>query len=109
MTSDQSVPHNPAYQEDRHPYHSWVDENDVGNTCCLSPRGDPIHDVPVYRLDLNSEDLNWLEFAIAEYIARWGANWTGRPYDGSTDGLPCAVANMAMTVIRKRMVPINDR
>jgi len=26
-----------------HPYRSWVDENDCGNTCCLAPVLDPIH------------------------------------------------------------------
>ena len=48
-------------------------------------------------------DLDTLEFAIADYIARWGEQWTGRRYDGNIAGLPCAVANMAMTVIRKNL------
>lgn len=28
-----------------HPYRGWVDEEDVGNTCCLAARTDPIHEV----------------------------------------------------------------
>jgi hypothetical protein len=48
-------------------------------------------------------DLEWLEYATADYIAKWGTQWTGRPYDGNTAGLACAVANMAMTVIRKNI------
>lgn len=49
-------------------------------------------------------ELDWLEFAIADYIAKWGEHLTGRPYDGNIAGLPCAVANMAMTVIRKNII-----
>ena len=29
-----------------HVYRGWVDENDIGNTCCLAPRTDPIHIEP---------------------------------------------------------------
>jgi hypothetical protein len=29
-----------------HEYRGWVDEYDVGNTCCLAPRLDPIHVLP---------------------------------------------------------------
>jgi hypothetical protein len=61
-----------------------------------------------YRLDLTQDDLGWLELAIADYIAKWGEHWTGVPYMGefgpSLAGLPTAMANMAMTVIRKRLV-----
>ena len=49
-------------------------------------------------------DLDWLEYAIADYIAKWGEHLTGRPYDGNIAGIPCATANMAMTVIRKNIV-----
>lgn len=49
-------------------------------------------------------DLGWLEYAIADYIARRGEHLTGRPYDGSTAGIPCATANMAMSVIRKNLM-----
>lgn len=53
-------------------------------------------------------DLNWLEYAIADYVAQWGTNFTGQPYMGkfgpNIAGLPVAVANMAMTVIRKNVV-----
>lgn len=42
---------------DRHVYSQWVDENDVGNTCCLAPKDDPVHieaefsDEPQARLE----------------------------------------------------------
>lgn len=54
-------------------------------------------------------DLNHLEYAIADYVARWGEHFTGRPYidefgGPAIAGLPVAVANMAMTVIRKSLV-----
>lgn len=49
-------------------------------------------------------DLDWLEYAIADYIAKWGEHLTGRPYDGNIAGIPCATANMAMSVIRKNIV-----
>lgn len=54
-------------------------------------------------------DLNHLEYAIADYIARWGEHFTGRPYldqfgGPAIAGLPVAAANMAMTVIRKSLV-----
>lgn len=49
-------------------------------------------------------DLNVLEYAIADYIVRWGQHLDG--VDGeSIAGTPCAVANMAMTVIRKNLDP----
>lgn len=64
-------------------------------------------------------DLEGLEFAIADYVAKWGQNWTGKPYIGefgpNLGGMPTAVANMAMTVIRKSILatweeapPAND-
>lgn len=46
-------------------------------------------------------DLDALEFAIADYIVRWGQHLDG--VGDSITGLPCAVANMAMTVIRKNI------
>lgn len=47
-------------------------------------------------------DLDGLEYAIADYIVRWGQHLDG--VNGDTiAGLPCAVANMAMTVIRKNI------
>ena len=53
-------------------------------------------------------DLDWLEYAIADYVAKWGEHLTGQPYQGefgtNIAGIPCAVANMAMTVIRKNIV-----
>jgi hypothetical protein len=48
-------------------------------------------------------DLGWLEYAIADYIVRWGQHLPGVHPD-TTAGTPCAVANMAMTVIRKSIV-----
>jgi hypothetical protein len=35
-----------------HPYRGWVDEDDVGNTCCLASRTDPIHVSPQAWVDL---------------------------------------------------------
>lgn len=53
-------------------------------------------------------DLDALEFAIADYVAKWGQHITGQPYQGeygtNIAGIPYAVANMAMTVIRKNLV-----
>lgn len=53
-------------------------------------------------------DLDALEYAIADYIAKWGEHLTGRPYQGefgtNIAGIPCAAANMAMSVIRKNLV-----
>lgn len=53
-------------------------------------------------------DLNWLEYAIADYVAKWGEHFTGRPYMGefgvNVAGIPTGVANMAMTVIRKNIL-----
>lgn len=54
-------------------------------------------------------DLGWLEYAIADYVARWGEHFTGEPYldefgGPNIAGIPTAVANMAMTVIRKNLV-----
>lgn len=49
-------------------------------------------------------DLDWLEYAIADHVAKYGEHLTGRPYDGNIAGIPCAVANMAMSVIRKNIV-----
>lgn len=48
-------------------------------------------------------DLEGLEFAIANYIARWGQHLDG-VHPGSLAGTPVAVANMAMTVIRKNII-----
>lgn len=48
-------------------------------------------------------NLDTLEYAIADYIQRWGAHLDGVT-PGSIAGTPCAVANMAMTVIRKNIV-----
>lgn len=52
-------------------------------------------------------DLGWLEYAIADYIAKWGENWTGKPYLGefgpNIPGMPTAMANMAATVVRKNI------
>lgn len=52
--------------------------------------------------------LDWLEYAIADYVAKWGEHLTGKPYIGefgpNIAGMPTAVANMAMTVIRKNLV-----
>lgn len=54
-------------------------------------------------------DLHYLEYAIADYIAKWGEHLTGRPYMGefgpAIAGMPTSVANMAMTVIRKNLEP----
>lgn len=47
-------------------------------------------------------DLGWLEFAIADYIVRWGQHLPGVHPD-TIAGTPTAVANMAMTVIRKNL------
>jgi hypothetical protein len=56
-------------------------------------------------------DLGWLEYAIADYIAKWGEHWTGRPYLGefgpNIPGMPTAMANMAMTVIRKNLADVD--
>lgn len=53
-------------------------------------------------------DLDWLEYAIADYVAKWGEHLTGVPYQGefgtNLAGMPTAVANMAMTVIRKNLI-----
>ena len=53
-------------------------------------------------------DLDALEHAIADYVAKWGEHLTGQPYQGefgtNLAGIPCAVANMAMTVIRKNLI-----
>ena len=53
-------------------------------------------------------DLDNLEYAIADYVAKWGEHLTGQPYldefgGPNIAGIPCAVANMAMTVIRKNI------
>lgn len=64
-------------------------------------------------------DLEGLEFAIADYVAKWGQHFTGQPYMGefgpNLAGMPTGVANMAMTVIRKSILatweeapPAND-
>lgn len=54
-------------------------------------------------------DLDWIEYAIADYIAMWGEHLTGQPYIGefgpNIAGIPTAAANMAMTVIRKNIEP----
>lgn len=54
-------------------------------------------------------DLEALEYAVADYVAKWGTNLTGKPYldefgGPNIAGIPCAVANMAMTVIRKNLI-----
>jgi len=53
-------------------------------------------------------DLGGLEYAIADYVAKWGEHFTGVPYLGefgpNLAGIPTGVANMAMTVIRKNLV-----
>jgi hypothetical protein len=55
-------------------------------------------------------DLDGLEYAIADYIARWGEHFTGKPYIGefgpNIAGIPTACANMAMTVIRKNVTRV---
>lgn len=51
---------------------------------------------------LLSGDLEWLEYAIADYVWRWGQHLPGVHRDHSA-GVPVAVANMAMTVIRKNV------
>lgn len=61
------------------------------------------------RRHILTGDLEWLEYAIADYVAKWGEHLTGRPYRDefggpNIAGLPCSVANMAMTVIRKSLV-----
>lgn len=48
-------------------------------------------------------DLNALEYAIADYIVRWGQHLPGVHAD-TIAGTPCSVANLAMTVIRKNLV-----
>lgn len=54
-------------------------------------------------------DLEALEYAIADYVAKWGEHLTGQPYldefgGPNIAGIPCSVANMAMTVIRKNLI-----
>ena len=55
-------------------------------------------------------DLDWLEYAMADYMAKWGEHFTGVPYEGefgvNLAGIPTAFANMAMTVIRKNVQPV---
>lgn len=55
-------------------------------------------------------DLEWLEYAIADYIAKYGEHFTGQLYIGefgpNIAGIPCAAANMAMSVIRKNIKPL---
>jgi hypothetical protein len=53
--------------------------------------------VPTWHL---TGDLEWLEFAISDYIVRWGQHLPGVE---DYAGIPTAVANMAMTVIRKNI------
>lgn len=47
-------------------------------------------------------DLEWLEFAIADYVWKWGQHLPG-VHPEHTAGTPVAVANMAMSVIRKNV------
>lgn len=53
-------------------------------------------------------DLEALEYAIADYVAKWGQHFTNKPYMGeggpNIAGMPTAVANMAMTVIRRNLL-----
>ena len=30
-------------------------------------------------------DLDWLEYAMADYMAKWGEHFTGVPYEGELD------------------------
>jgi hypothetical protein len=53
-------------------------------------------------------DLEWLEYAISDYIWRWGQHLPG-VHPTSWAGTPTAVANMAMTVIRKSIRRIEPR
>ena len=48
-------------------------------------------------------DLEWLEYAIADYISKWGGHLPGVERHGLA-GTPVAAANMAMTVIRKNIL-----
>lgn len=51
-------------------------------------------------------DLNTLEYAIADYVQRWGQHLPGVERH-TTAGVPVAVANMAMAVIRKNVQRID--
>lgn len=54
------------------------------------------------QLWLLEGDLDALEFAISDYIWRWGQHLPG-VHQETRAGTPVAVANMAMTVIRKNV------
>lgn len=58
-----------------------------------------------WTITLTPRELEWFEFAVADYVAKWGEHLTGRPYIGefgpNLAGLPTAVGNMAGTVLRK--------
>lgn len=57
--------------------------------------------MPESRRHVLKGDLDGMEFAIADYIVKWGQHLDG--VGDTIAGLPCAVANMAMTVIRKNI------
>lgn len=58
-----------------------------------------------WTMTFTSEDFDRFEFAVADYVAKWGEHLTGRPYMGDLGpnlaGMPTAVGNMAGTVLRK--------
>jgi hypothetical protein len=102
------------------PLHRDVDDDEfhaevADDRNWVTPDADPPPEVAVTR-DQKARvlvgDLGWLEYAIADYVAKWGTNWTGQPYMGefgpNLAGMPTAVANMAMTVIRKNLAPLAE-
>jgi Holliday junction resolvase RusA-like endonuclease len=55
-----------------HPYRGWVDENDVGNACCLAPRDDPIHLRPPVAIKINVRGLPIPQGSMKAVPAKYG-------------------------------------
>lgn len=51
------------------------------------------------------DDLDALEASIVQYIWQWGQHLDG-VHEDTIAGTPVAAANMAMSVIRKHLVPV---
>lgn len=69
----------------------------------------PEDELPSPWLDIDQQSWGWIEYGMADYMARWLPQWTGRPYDGNTAGMPTAAANCAVTVVYRWFKPILDR
>lgn len=59
-----------------------------------------------WTITFTPEDFDLFEYAVADYVAKWGEHLTGKPYQDpkfgpNIAGIPVAVANMAGTVLRK--------